>query len=95
MPLIMPWGELLPQLRAEYQRNVERSADARVAYVDRVSGPFSTIPLSGIGREEVTLGGKLELLFDPNWALAVEYIGRISPGAGSDNMIQIGAKHEF
>ena len=91
----MAWGELLPQLRAEYQRNVERSADARVAYVDRVSGPFSTIPLSGIGREEVTLGGKLELLFDPNWALAVEYIGRISPGAGSDNMIQIGAKHEF
>ncbi|WP_181883661.1 putative Ig domain-containing protein [Sphingorhabdus pulchriflava] len=89
------WGELLPQLRAEYQWNVERSADARVAYADRISGPFSTIPLSGIGSEELTLGGKLEALFDPNWALAVEYIGRISPGAGSDNMFQIGVKHEF
>ena len=86
---------MLPQLRAEYQWNVERSADARVAYADRISGPFSTIPLSGIGSEELTLGGKLEALFDPNWALAVEYIGRISPGAGSDNMFQIGVKHEF
>jgi large repetitive protein len=89
------WGELLPQLRAEYQWNVERSADARVAYADQISGPFSNISLSGIGREELTLGGKLEMLFVPDWALALEYIGRFSSGAATDNMIQIGFKYEF
>lgn len=89
------WGELLPQLRAEYQWNVERSADARVTYTDRISSPFSNISLAGIGREELTLGGKLEMLFVPDWAMALEYIGRFSSGAGTDNMIQIGIKHEF
>ena len=89
------WGELLPQLRAEYQWNVERSADARVTYTDQISGPFSNISLSGIGREELTLGGKLEMLFVPDWALAFEYIARISPGAGTDNMMQVAVKHEF
>lgn len=89
------WGELLPQLRAEYKWNVERSADALVAYTDQTSGPFSNISLPGIGREELTLGGKVEMLFVPDWGLALEYIGRFSAGAGTDNMIQIGIKHEF
>lgn len=89
------WGELLPQLRVEYQWNVERSADARVAYADQISSPFSNMILSGIGREELTLGAKMEMLFVPDWALAFEYIGRVSSGAGTDNMIQIGIKHAF
>lgn len=91
----LSWATLLPQLRAEYQRHIERSADARVTYVDRVSGPFSTIPLAGVGREELTLGAKLELLLDTNWALATEYTGRFSPGNGSDNMVQLGVKVQF
>lgn len=91
----LSWATLLPQLRVEYQRHIERSADARVTYVDRVSGPFSTIPMAGVGREELTLGAKLELLLDPNWALATEYTGRFSGGNGSDSMIQLGVKVEF
>ena len=89
------WGALMPQLRAEYQWNVERSADARVAYRDLATGPYSTIPLSGIGREELTLGAKLEALIGSNIALAVEYLGRFSKGNGSDGTIQIGVEYAF
>jgi large repetitive protein len=89
------WGYLLPQLRAEYQWNVERSADARVTYNDLVANPFSVIPLSGIGREELTLGAKLEAMLGSDLGLALEYLGRFSKGNGSDGTVQVGMKYEF
>ncbi|MDM8001006.1 MAG: autotransporter outer membrane beta-barrel domain-containing protein, partial [Dehalococcoidia bacterium] len=89
------WGYLLPQLRAEYQWNVERSADARVTYNDLVVNPFSTIPLSGIGREELTLSAKFEALIGADLALALEYLGRFSEGNGSDGTVQVGVKYAF
>jgi large repetitive protein len=89
------WGSLMPQLRAEYQWNVERSADARVTYRDLAASPFSTIPVSGVGREELTLGARLEALVGANVALAVEYLGRFSAGNGSDSTVQVGVEYAF
>jgi large repetitive protein len=91
-----PWGMLLPQLRAEYQWNVERSADGRVAYADRINNPFSVVPISGVGREELTLGARMEAIITRSaLSIALEYIGRFSSNGGTDNMFQIGLKHEF
>jgi large repetitive protein len=84
------WGYLLPQLRAEYQWDVERNADARVTYNDLVANPFSVIPLTGIGREELTLGAKLEAMIGSDLGLALEYLGRFSQGNGSDGTVQVG-----
>jgi large repetitive protein len=89
------WGYLLPQLRAEYQWNVERNADARVTYNDLIANPFSVIPLTGIGREELTLGAKLEAMIGSDLGLALEYLGRFSQGSGSDGTVQVGVKYTF
>jgi large repetitive protein len=91
-----PWGRLLPQLRAEYQWNVERTGDGRVAYADRVNNPFSVVPLSGVGREELSYGARIEAIIERSaLSIALEYIGRVSSGGTTDNMFQFALKHEF
>lgn len=86
---------LLPSLRIQYLYDVERSAEARVAYADLVSGPFSAIPLTGMSREQLTLGLGTEVLFDEALSLEVEYLGRIASGSGSDHALQAGVSLKF
>jgi large repetitive protein len=92
---IFKGGALLPRLRIEYQYDLERNADARVAYFDRVSGPFSTIPLSGLAREQLMLGAGVELQLEAALALELEYLNRIASGSGSDQSVQVGVKVKF
>lgn len=79
----------------EYQYDLERNADARVAYFDRVSGPFSTIPLTGLAREQLMLGSGGELQLEAAFALELEYLNRIASGSGSDQSVQVGVKVKY
>ncbi len=92
---IFKGGALLPRLRIEYQYDLERNANARVAYFDRVSGPFSTIPLTGLAREQLMLGAGVELQLKAALALELEYLNRIASGSGSDQSVQVGVKVKF
>jgi large repetitive protein len=88
-------GTLLPRLRLEYQYDIERSADARVAYLDLINGPFSTIPLTGLAREQLMLGLGAELQLENAIALELEYLNRIASGSGSDQAVQVGVSVKF
>jgi uncharacterized protein YhjY with autotransporter beta-barrel domain len=88
-------GSLLPRLRMEYQYDLERSADARLAYFDRISGPFSRIPLIGMAREQLMLGAGVELQLDPAWVFEIEYLNRVASGSGTDQSVQAGVKVKF
>ena len=92
---IFKGGALLPRLRVEYQYDLERNAVARVAYFDRISGPFSTVPLSGLEREQLMLGAGVELHLEAALAFEIEYLNRIAPSSGSDQSVQIGVKLKF
>jgi large repetitive protein len=92
---IFKGGALLPRLRIEYQYDLERNSVARVAYFDRISGPFSTVPLSGLEREQLMLGAGVELHLEAALAFEIEYLNRIAPSSGSDQSVQIGVKLKF
>jgi hypothetical protein len=79
----------------EYQYDLERSADARLAYFDRISGPFSRIPLIGMAREQLMLGAGVELQLDPAWVFEIEYLNRVASGSGTDQSVQAGVKVKF
>jgi large repetitive protein len=86
---------LLPRLRIEYLSDIERSGEARVAYADLISGPFSVIPLTGISREQLTLGLGTEVVFGEALSLELEYLGRIAAGSGTDQTVQAGLSLKF
>ncbi len=88
-------GTFLPRLRLEYSYDLERNADAQVAYLDLVSGPFSTIPLSGLAREQLMLGVGTELQLEGAIAFELEYLNRIASGSGSDQAVQVGVSVKF
>jgi uncharacterized protein YhjY with autotransporter beta-barrel domain len=88
-------GALLPRLRLEYQYDLERNADARVAYADLISGPFSRVPLIGLAREQLMLGLGAELQLDGALAFELEYLNRIASGSGSDQAVQLGMNVKF
>ena len=92
---IFKGGALLPRLRIEYQYDLERNAHARVAYFDLVSGPFSTIPLTGLAREQLIFGVGAELQLQSALALEFEYLNRSASGSGSDQSVQVGLKYKF
>ena len=92
---IFKGGALLPRLRIEYLYDLERNAVARVAYFDRISGPFSTVPLTGLEREQLMLGAGVELQLEAAFALELEYLNRIAAGSGSDQSVQVGVKVKF
>jgi large repetitive protein len=92
---IFKGGTLLPRLRLEYLYDLERNADAQVAYLDLVSGPFSTIPLAGLARQQLMLGLGTELQLESAIAFEFEYLNRIASGSGSDQAVQIGVSVKF
>ncbi|UYV16554.1 putative Ig domain-containing protein [Porphyrobacter sp. ULC335] len=87
-------GSLLPRLRAEYLYDLERNADAGVAYRDLVNGPFSTVTLTGFAREQFTFGFGTELLLG-SVAFELDYLNRMASGAGSDQAVQVGVSVKY
>ncbi|WP_182667737.1 putative Ig domain-containing protein [Marilutibacter penaei] len=74
-------GWLLPQLRVEYQRELEGGGNALVRYADLASGPFYTLSPSGFDRSRFMLGLGLGFDGDGGWSTRVEY----RTEAGSDD----------
>jgi uncharacterized protein YhjY with autotransporter beta-barrel domain len=89
------WGRLYPELRGEYQWQLDRNGDILVTYADRLAGPYSAIRLAALDRDELTLGGKLDLELNSGWLFGLEYIGRFASQAGSDSTIKIVISHQF
>lgn len=56
---------------------------------------FSVIPLTGISREQFTLGFGTEVLFGEALSLELEYLGRIASGSGTDQSVQAGLSLKF
>lgn len=88
-------GTLLPRLRLEYLYDLESNADAQVTYRDIISGPFSTIALSGLSREQLMLGLGVELQLESALSFELEYLNRIAAGSGSDQAVQVGVSVKF
>lgn len=88
-------GTLLPRLRLEYLYDAERNGEAQVAYRDLTSGPFSSISLAGLARQQLMLGLGSELLLGEAFKFEVEYLNRIASGSGSDQAIQMGVSIKF
>ena len=88
-------GALLPRLRLEYLYDAERNGEALVAYRDLTSGPFSSISLAGLAREQFMLGLGTELQLGEAFSFEVEYLNRIASGSGSDQAVQMGVSVKF
>lgn len=89
------WGQVLPMFRFEYQYDLEQNTDARVVYYDQISGPQSSIPLTGISRSQFLLGFGTEILYGDDLSIRLEYQNHQSNGSGSDQSVQLGIRKQF
>ena len=84
-----------PLIRAEYQRDLEGDALARVGYADQLSSQFSTVTLNGFDRDRFLVGIGGELMVDANWAIDAEYAYRTGSDMLGDNAFRVGMKLRF
>lgn len=88
-------GQILPQLSVEYLYDLDRPEAARVGYVERSNGAFSTIALTGIDREQLSVGLGFEVQWDTGSTVGIDYLTRFSSGIGSDETWQLNARFQF
>lgn len=88
-------GQILPQLSVEYLYDLDRQEAARVGYVERSNGAFSTITLTGIDREQLSVGLGFEVQWDTGSTVGIDYLTRFSSGIGSDETWQLNARFQF
>ncbi|NOT88211.1 MAG: autotransporter domain-containing protein [Lysobacter sp.] len=90
----MGWGMFAPQLRLEYQRDVERDGAATLHYADWTQGPAYRADVPGIGRSRLEIG--LGALFEnrAQWTFAFGYRGLFDDD-GSDHGLTFDIQHEF
>lgn len=88
-------GQFLPQLSVEYLYDLDRQEAARVGYVERSNGAFSTIALTGIDREQLSVGLGFQVQWDTGSTVGVDYLTRFSSGIGSDETWQLNARFQF
>ena len=67
----------------------------RQVYYDQISGPQSSIPLTGISRSQFLLGFGTEILFGDDLSIRLEYQNHQTNESGSDQSVQIGIKKQF
>ncbi|MCZ8324668.1 MAG: putative Ig domain-containing protein [Sphingomonadaceae bacterium] len=86
---------LYPELKAEYLWQLDRNGDVLVTYADLLAGPYSALRLNTLDRDELVLGGKLDLELRSNWLFGVEYLSRFASGVGADSTVKVVISHEF
>ena len=86
---------LYPELKAEYLWQLDRNGDVLVTYADLLAGPYSALRLNTLDRDELVLGGNLDLELRSNWLFGVEYLSRFASGVGSDSTVKVVISHEF
>ena len=86
---------LYPELKAEYLWQLDRNGDELVTYADLLAGPYSALRLNTLDRDELVLGGNLDLELRSNWLFGVEYLSRFASGVGSDSTVKVVISHEF
>lgn len=88
------WGMFAPQLRLEYQHDVERDGAATLHYADWAQGPAYRADVRGFGRSRLEIG--LGALFEnrTQWTFAFGYRGLLDDH-GSDHGLTFDIQHEF
>ncbi len=88
------WGLFAPQLRLEYQHDVERDSTATLRYADWAQGPAYRTDVRGFGRSrwEIGLGAMFENRAE--WAFTFGYRGLLDD-YGSDHGLTFDIQHEF
>lgn len=88
------WGLFAPQLRLEYQHDVERDGAATLHYADWAQGPASRADVRGFGRSRLEIG--LGALFEnrAQWTFVLGYRGLLDDH-GSDHGLTFDIQHEF
>lgn len=67
------FGVMSPQLRLEYQHDLQRSGDASLRYADWLDGPVYRVQPQGFSRDRFELGLGLQFEFEQAWQLGVAY----------------------
>lgn len=93
--LTLAGGRFSPQIRAEYQRDLQGDSLARVGYADQLASQFSTITVNGFDRDRVLVGIGGELVLIPAWSIEAEYAYRTGSDMLGDNSIRVGMKLRF
>ncbi|KAF1015578.1 MAG: Esterase EstA [Stenotrophomonas maltophilia] len=85
----------MPQLRAEFGRDLQGSDDVRLGYADLPGAPLYRTTLYGTSRSHGLLGAGINLRTDSAWLLRAEYQTRLDSSSGNDQSIVLGVEKAF
>ncbi|WP_407353942.1 putative Ig domain-containing protein [Luteimonas sp. R10] len=88
-------GWLTPQLRIEYQRELEGNGDALVRYADLAEGPWHTLTPSAFDRSRFMLGLGASFEGDGGWTTRFEYRAEAGGDDQRDEGVLINVQKDY
>ncbi|WP_414493016.1 autotransporter domain-containing protein [Stenotrophomonas maltophilia] len=85
----------LPQLRAEFGRDLQGAQDARLGYADLPGNPLYRTTLYGQSRSHGLLGAGIGVRTASDWMLRAEYQVRLDNSSGNDQSVLLGVEKTF
>lgn len=89
------FGMMSPQLRLEYQHDLQRSGDASLRYADWLDGPVYRVQPQGFSRDRFELGLGLQFEFEQAWQLGVAYRLLVGDDGDRDHGAQLNLDKRF
>ena len=89
------FGTVSPQLRIEYQHDLQRSGDATLRYADWLDGPVYRVQPRGDSRDRFELGLGAQFEFERAWQLGIAYRVLIGDDGDRDHGAQLNLDKRF
>lgn len=89
------FGMVTPQLRLEYQRDLQRSGDATLRYADWLDGPVYRVQPQGFSRDRFEFGLGAQFDVGEDWRLGVGYRLLVGDDGGRDQGAQLNLDRRF
>jgi uncharacterized protein YhjY with autotransporter beta-barrel domain len=91
----LSWGWLAPQLRVEYQRELEGGGVARMRYADLVDGPFYSLVPTAFDRSRFMFGVGANFESDGGWTTRLEYRTNGGNGGPRDEGVLLNLQKDY
>jgi len=89
------WGRLSPQLRMEYQRELEDPSTAFMQYADLPGGPLYQADVRGFKRNRFLFGAGLMLAAERDLMVRIEYRGLFGDSEQRDNGLMLNIEKKY
>lgn len=88
------WGVFTPQLRLEYQHDLQSDGDATVRYAD-FTGPVFSTRIDGFDRSRYLLGIGASFVLRNDFSIRIEYRGLLDASGERDNAVQLNLRKSY